>query len=90
MIHARIHDGVVEAQDPIPKAWEGHLVKLVPLTPDDEIPNLGKLIAAKHALGPTEYEPGEREMIERALDELNQFSKKAMEKLANGEWSRMI
>lgn len=30
MIRARINQGRVEVQEPIPTAWEGHLVKLVP------------------------------------------------------------
>ncbi len=83
MIQARINHGVVEVQDPIPESWEGQLVKLVPLTPDDPIPNLEELLAEIHALGPTEWEPGEREEIERSLKEMDELSKKQMEKLAS-------
>jgi hypothetical protein len=30
MLHARIHQGRVETQDPIPAAWEGQGVKILP------------------------------------------------------------
>lgn len=82
MIHARIHHGVLEVQDPIPKSWEGQLVKIVPLTPDDDIPDLEEKLAAFHALGPAEYEPGEREEIARSLEEMHKLSLAKMKKLA--------
>ena len=68
MIQARIHEGRIEAQEPIPEEWEGQLVGIVPLTPDDPMPNLDARLAALHALGPMEYEPGEREAIHLALE----------------------
>jgi len=82
MIHARIHEGRVEAQDPIPEEWEGQLVKILPMTPDDPIPDLEEWLAALHAMGPIEYEPGERELIAGTLAELELISKTAMQNIA--------
>lgn len=75
MVQARIHQGRVEAQDPIPAEWEGQLVTLVPQTPDDALPDLDAPLAALHALGPMEWEPGESEAIASALGELDRLSK---------------
>jgi hypothetical protein len=82
MVQARIHQGRVEVQDPIPEEWEGQFVKILPMTPDDPLPDLEEWLAALHALGPMEYEPGERELIGKALAELGQISKAAMERSA--------
>jgi hypothetical protein len=81
MVKARIHGGRVELQDPLPEAWDGQIVKLVPLTPEDPNPDLQQQLAALHALGPMEFEPGERQEITRALAELDQVSKEAMDHL---------
>ena len=85
MIRARIGQGRVEVQDPIPEAWEGQLVKLVPLTPDDPLPHLEEWLAALHALGPMEFEPREREQIAGALQELDRVSKAAMQAVAGSQ-----
>jgi hypothetical protein len=63
MIHARIHHGKVEVQEPILDEREGQVVKILPMTPDDPIPDLEEWLAALHAMGPMEYDPGEREQI---------------------------
>lgn len=78
MIQARIHHGRVEVQDPIPKEWEGQLVKILPMTPDDPAPALEEGLAALHSLGPMEFEPAERELIASALAELDRVSKAAV------------
>ncbi len=78
MVKARIHRGRVELQDPIPEAWDGQIVKLVPLTPEDPNPDLQQQLAALHALGPMEFEAGERQAITAALAEMDQVSKEAM------------
>jgi hypothetical protein len=83
MIRARVRKGRVEPQDPIPDEWEGQTVKIVPLTPDDPIPDLEERLAAFHALGPMEYDPGEREAIEQILEEQDRISRAAMQKLAD-------
>jgi hypothetical protein len=82
MIQARIRNGHIEVQDPIPEEWEGQLVKIVPLTPDDPLPNLAERLAVLAALGPTEFAPGEREAIGEALQELDQLGRDAMRKIA--------
>ncbi len=78
MIQARIHQGRVEVQDPIPQEWEGQVVKILPMTPDDPLPGLEERLAALHAMGPMEFEPAERELVAGALAELDRLSKAAM------------
>jgi hypothetical protein len=85
VIRARIQQGRVELQGPIPEEWEGQLVKLLPLTPDDPLPNLEEWLAALHALGLMEFEPGEREQIAGALQELDRMSKAAMQAVAGSQ-----
>jgi hypothetical protein len=83
MIRARIHEGRVEVEDPIPADWEGQFVKLVPLTPDDPLPDLEARLAALEALGPMEWEPGEQDQIAQSLVELDRLSKAAMQAVAD-------
>lgn len=85
MLQARIHQGRVEVQDPIPKEWEGQLVKILPLTPDDPLPDLEDRLAALQALGPMEFEPGEQELIGQVLGELDRFSRDAMQKIVGSQ-----
>jgi hypothetical protein len=82
MIHARIHQGRIEVQDPIPEEWEGQLVKILPMTPDDPLPELEEWLAALHTMGPMEFDPGEREKIVSALKELDCMSKATMQTIA--------
>jgi hypothetical protein len=81
MLQARIHQGRVELQDPIPKEWEGQLVKILPLTPEDPLPDLEERLAALRALGPMEFEPGERELVGQVLGEMDRLSRDAMQKI---------
>jgi hypothetical protein len=74
MIQARIHQGRIEVQEPIPQEWEGQLVKILPLTPDDPLPDLDERLAALEALGSMEFEPGERETIGQTLAEMDRLS----------------
>jgi hypothetical protein len=74
MIQARVHHGRIEVQEPIPESWEGRLVGVVPLTPNDPLPDLETSLAALHALGPTEFEPGEQEWIARELSHLDRMT----------------
>lgn len=82
MVQGQIQHGRVEVQEPIPPEWEGQLVKITIMTPDDPLPDLEDRLAALQALGPMEYEPGEKDAIASALAELNLASKAAMEALA--------
>ncbi len=81
MVQAHVQDGRLEIRDPIPPEWEGLWVKIVPLTPDDPIPDLEQQLAALHALGAIEYEDGEQESLRAALDQLDAAGKTAMEAL---------
>lgn len=85
MIRARVRQGRLETQDPIPEEWEGRFVKIVPMTPDDPQPDLEGLLAALQALGPTEFEPGEREVAARLLAEQDRLSRAAMQEIADGQ-----
>jgi hypothetical protein len=55
------------------------------MTPDDPIPDLEERLAALEALGPVEYDPGEREAIEEVLAEQDRISRAAMQKLAESQ-----
>ena len=85
MIRARIRQGLVEVQDPIPGEWEGQLVKILPMTPDDPLPALEEQLAALHAMGPMEFEPAERELMAGTLAELDRLSKSAMHAIAGSQ-----
>ena len=85
MIQASIHQGRVEVREPIPAEWEGQSVKITIMTPDDPLPDLEERLAALHALGPMEFDPGERETIARALGDLNAAGKAAMDAIAGGK-----
>jgi hypothetical protein len=79
MIRARVNQGRVEIQDPIPEEWEGQLVKILPLTPDDPQPDLEERLAALQSLGPMEFEPGEQDLAARLLAEQDRVSREAMQ-----------
>ena len=85
MIRGRVHQGRVELQDPIPEEWEGQSVKIVPMTPDDPLPDLEERLAALEALGPMEFEPGERELTARLLAEQDRISRAAMQAIADSQ-----
>jgi hypothetical protein len=74
VIEAIIHNGQVEVQVPIPESWEGQTVKIVPLTPDDPLPDLDRRLEELHAMGPMEFDEDERRIVERELEELNRQS----------------
>ena len=40
MIRGRVRQGRVEVDEAIPASWEGQEVKIIPLTPDDALPDL--------------------------------------------------
>ena len=84
MIQALIHEGRVEVQEPIPASWEGQTVHIVPLTPDDPLPDLEERLTALHRMGPAEFEPGEREQIHAQLDELDRVSAAALAAIEGG------
>ena len=83
MIRARVHQGCVEIQDPIPEEWEGQFVKILPLTPDDPQPDLEERLVASRLLGPMEFEPGERELAANLLAERDRLSREAMQRITS-------
>lgn len=85
MIHARIRQGRLETLQPIPQEWEGQCVKIVPMTPDDPQPDLEERLAVLQALGPTEFEAGEREEVARLLAEQDRVSRAAMQAIADSQ-----
>jgi hypothetical protein len=85
MLQARIRQGRVEVQDPIPREWEGQPVKILPLTPDDSLPDLEERLAALAALGPMEFEPGERELAAEVFGEMDRFSREALQRIADSQ-----
>jgi hypothetical protein len=85
MIQGLVQHGRIEVQEPIPAEWEGQLVKIAPLTPDDPMPDLDQTLAALHALGAMEYEPGEREEIAVAMAELDAAGKAEMDALSGSK-----
>ena len=85
MLDARIDQGRVVIEGPIPKEWEGQRVKILPLTPDDPTPDLEERLAVLHALGPMDIEPGEGELADQGLAEMNRLSRDAMKTLASSQ-----
>lgn len=81
MIQARIRQGQVELQQPVPDEWEGQVVKLLPMTPDDPLDDLEGRLAALHALGLMEYDSGEREGIASMLEAMDRKSRDALQNL---------
>ena len=79
MVQAQIRRGRIKLAGPIPPEWEGQTVKITTMTPDDPLQDLEERLAALHALGPMEFEPGEKEAIANALAQLNHASKAALE-----------
>ena len=84
MIVGRVEHGQIRLVTALPEDWEGQSVKIEPCTPDDDLPDLEQRLADLHALGPMEYEPGEREEIEKALAAMNELSRDQMQRLADG------
>jgi len=84
MIQALIHEGRVEIQEPIPASWEGQTVHIVPLSPDDPLPDLEERLTALHQMGPAEFEPGEWEQIRAGLETLDRVSAAAMAAIGGG------
>lgn len=85
MVQARIREGRVELQEPIPAEWEGQLVKILSMTPDDPFPDLEEWLAELRVLGPMEFDPDERESIAATLADLDRISKVAMQTVAGSQ-----
>ncbi len=84
MVVGRVQQGEILLACSLPAEWEGQSVKIEPCTPDDPMDELEQRLAALHALGPMEYEPGERERNETALAALNELSRTQLQQLVPG------
>jgi hypothetical protein len=83
MIVGRVQQGEIMLAAALPAEWEGQTVKIEPCTPDDAIADIEQRLAVLHALGPMEYEPGEREASEQALAAMNELSRARLQQLAD-------
>ena len=52
-------------------------MKVLPLSPDDPIPDLEESLAALQALGPAEFDAGERECMVEMLGEMDRLGRDA-------------
>jgi hypothetical protein len=83
MIVGRVEHGRIQLTSALPQEWEGQTVKIEPCAPDDAIENLAERLTALHALGPMEFEPGEKSRMEQELAAMNALSRAQMQQLAN-------
>jgi hypothetical protein len=83
MILGRVEHGRIKLSSALPEEWEGQSVRIEPCTPDDSAPDLKQRLAALHALGTMEYEPGEQEKIDQAIAAMNEISRVQMQNLAD-------
>lgn len=81
MVTARIRDGRIEADEPIPDSWEGMKVLVQPLSVETDPDDLETRLRALHELGMTEFEDGEVERIQQALSEMDRRSRDEMTRL---------
>lgn len=76
MIRAIYRNGKIEPINGIPAEWEDGEELTVEqaerfLGPDDPIPDLEERLAELHALGPMEFEPGEKQAMEQLWKEID-------------------
>lgn len=83
MVVGRVEHGHIQLASALPAEWEGQAVKIEPCTPDDPLPDLAARLEALHAMGPMEYDPGEKAAIEKALATMNDLSRTQMQNLAD-------
>jgi hypothetical protein len=60
-------------------------VLIIPSTPDNPILDLESWLAKLHAMGPMEFDPGERELMAATLAELASISKAAMQNIGGNQ-----
>jgi hypothetical protein len=87
VIHGVIKDGEIVPLDPIPEDWsDGRQVVIeaagAPAT--DERAEIDRWHADLAALGPAQYEPGEREAIDQLMADADREAKESMKR----SWAR--
>lgn len=75
MLTAKIRDGRIEADEPIPEIWEGLAVQILPLVSEEIVDELEQRLKALHDLGATEFADDEEEQITQALSEMDRQSR---------------
>lgn len=81
MINGVVQDGAIVPLDPIPEDWVDGLRVLIEAATDvdaDEQAEIERWFADLSALGPARYEPGEREAIERLMEDADREAKESM------------
>jgi hypothetical protein len=86
VIHGVIQAGTIVPLDPIPADWDGRQVVIEPaaVTAREECAEIERWYAELAALGPAQYEPGEREAVERLLSEADREAKEYVRR----SWAR--
>jgi len=87
MIHGVIQDGTILPLDPIPQEWGEGLKVVIEAeagAATDERARIEQWFAALEALGPAQYEPGEREAIERFMADADRDAKESTRR----SWAR--
>lgn len=78
MIRAVYRDGVIYPAEPIPPEWsDGQEVRVEwgYDEPSDDPEEIDRWDAEWRAIGPIQYEPGERQRVRAALDEADALAK---------------
>ena len=75
MLTAKVHEGRIEPEQPIPDMWEGLTVQVVPLLPEERADDLEQRLTALQELGAAEFGDGEEQQITEALSEMDRRSR---------------
>jgi hypothetical protein len=81
MLTAKIRDGRIEVDEPIPEVWEGLAVQILPLLPEVVAEDLEQRLTALHQLGAAEFDNAEEERISEALSEMDRRSREDVTRL---------
>jgi hypothetical protein len=87
MIHGIVQAGTILPLEPIPPDWDDGQRVVIELTADvsgDERARIEQWYADLEALGPAQYEPGEREAIEKFMADADREAKEFMRR----SWAR--
>lgn len=69
MIHGKVQGGVILPLEPVPVEWDGRevVIEAAAAPSADERAAIDAWFDRLEALGPAQYEPGEREAVERFM-----------------------
>ena len=82
MIHGVVQEGTILALEPVPADWNGREVTIEAAaeTLGEDRAAIERWYAEMEALGPAQYEAGEREAIERVMAEADGEAKEQMKR----------